>query len=102
MSKLHSIKSIQHENDHIIISFVNDWYQEDIKTLNPLILSTVEGYQIKEHTLGADRETIRFTWQTTEFLLNFDYYSQSCWIDAHDVKSQTSMLTLYRQIKIYV
>ena len=34
-----------------------------------------------EHNSGADRESIRFYWQKTELVLNFDYYSQSCWFE---------------------
>lgn len=89
---------MQHVNNQIIIVFIDEWFQDDIQLLSQSILSKVIEHQLKEQILGADRENIRFTWQSYEFLLNFEYYSQSCWIDAHDPESQTNILALFKQL----
>jgi len=96
------IKSVQYMNNQIVITFINEWFQDDIHSLSQAILSSITEHQIKEHILGADRENIRFACQSNEFLLNFEYYSQSCWIDAHDPESQTNIFTLYRQLEANV
>lgn len=80
--------------EQLSIIFKNTWFQEDINTLSQMIFKRIAKHDIKEQVLGADRETIRFTWQNAELALNFDYYSQSCWISAHDQQSQTQIPVL--------
>jgi len=94
LSKQHTIHLISTIDNQITITFNTEWFQEDISTLSQLILSKIPHHQLKEKIIGADRENLRFTWQTSEFLLNFDYYSQSCWINAHDEISQMTILAL--------
>jgi len=91
-----SIQSIYIIDQQVSIIFQQNWFQEDIKELSQLILSTVSQHQIKEKIVGADRESLRFLWQRSEFILNFDCYSQSCWISAHDIASKTSISVLYK------
>ena len=102
MLRQDKIKSIEHVNNQIIIVFANEWFQDDIQLLSQSVLSKIAEYQIREHILGADREYFRFAWQSNEFLLNFEYYSQSCWIDAHEPESHPKILTLFKQIKANV
>jgi len=78
-----TIKSINFIDKQITIFFEQDWFQEDIGELSQSILKRIPDNEIKESTYGADREDIRFQWQHAAFMLNFDYYSQSCWISAH-------------------
>ena len=90
-----TIQSINYEDDHISIFFDRDWFQEDIVTLRQLILDQISNHQIREIIEGADRENIRFIWLHTDFILNFDYYSQSCWINTHDEISVPKIQRLF-------
>jgi len=95
LSKQHTIHLISTIDNQITITFNTEWFQEDISTLSQLILSKIFHHQLKEKIIGADRENLRFTWQASEFLLNFDYYSQSCWVNAHDEVSQMTIPALH-------
>lgn len=96
---LKPIQSINFFNDQITILFEQNWFQEDIVSLRRLLLDKVPDHILKEITLGADRENVRFQWLNTDFILNFDFYSQSCWISAHDEVSITKIQPLFNLIR---
>jgi hypothetical protein len=75
---------------------VNDWYQEDIPQLITNILVFLKGHDILESISGADRENCRFKWRTAYFIINFECYSQSCWIE-NETTSDIELLTLLKQ-----
>lgn len=89
------IQSINLIGEQISILFDNNWYQEDIKALRQPLLNKIKNHHIKEITQGADRESTRFTWLNTAFILHFDYYSQSCWFSAHDEISASKIQPLF-------
>jgi len=90
------IQSIDLIDKEISLLFEKSWYQEDIPTLQQLLFSKIINYSIKEKTVGADRENIRFLWlDHAEFTLNFDYYSQSCWFSPQDEISSKQVQALY-------
>ncbi len=93
-----SIDSIILNENVIIVNVKNNWYQEDILQLQQLLLDHIDSIIIQERIIGADRESIRFVWQSSyHYLLNFDYYSQSCWFESQDeisVKQLKKLLTL--------
>jgi len=89
------IQSIDLIDDQISVLFENTWFQEDILALSQLLLNKIPNHSIKETTIGADREDIRFLWSNAELMLNFDYYSQSCWFSAQDEISTTQIQPLY-------
>ena len=76
-----SIQSINLIDNQITVLFNQSWFQEDIITLRQLLIGNISGLYIKEVNIGADLENVRFQWLEKEFILNFDYYSQSCWFD---------------------
>lgn len=90
-----AIQSINLINDQIIVFFDQSWFQEDITTLRQLLLSNILNLSIKEVIIGADLENVRFLWLNTEFILNFDYYSQSCWFDTQSSRSLTETNALF-------
>lgn len=92
------IQSINLIDEHIAVLFEKEWFQEDILMLSKLLLGRLASYQIKENTLGADRENIRFLWLNAEFTLNFDYYSQSCWFNAQDELSTKQINALFNTL----
>jgi len=79
--------------DHLNINFKEEWYQEEISALIELIISPIMPIVIQEKSMGADRENIRFCWDAHYFVLNFDYYSQSSWIEGQD-QASTDYLTI--------
>ncbi len=89
------IQSINLVNNQITVLFDQSWFQEDITTLRQLLLSNVPNLCIKEIVIGADLENIRFHWLETEFIINFDYYSQSCWFDTQDPHSLAETPALF-------
>lgn len=93
------IQSIYHDNEHITVIFTQTWFQEDITLLSQSLLTQIPDHQIKEIIQGADRENIRFTWLQSEFILHFDYYSQSCWFSALDESSISAIPYLFNQLK---
>ncbi|WP_077339755.1 DUF3630 family protein [Pseudocolwellia agarivorans] len=78
------------------ITFVAGWYQEDIPLLTSLVLSLLKDHYLIETTQGADREYTRFKWQDDYFILNFECYSESCWIE-NETKTNTPLLNLIKQ-----
>lgn len=90
-----SIQSIKLIDEQIIILFENTWFQEDIIALRQALFDQIPNHYIKEIIDGADREAIRFLWFKSAFILNFDYYSQSCWISAQDDISTSNISPLF-------
>lgn len=90
-----AIQSINLDNNQIIVLFDQQWFQEDVTTLRQLLLSNVPNMCIKEIIIGADLENVRFQWLDTEFIINFDFYSQSCWFETHDPHSLAETPTLF-------
>jgi|TARA_R100001377_G_scaffold78288_1_gene55933 hypothetical protein len=93
-----SLESLTYQVDHLNVIFQNDWYQENIATLIDLLFSSIMPVTIQEKIIGADRENIRFSWNSHYFVLNFDYYSQSCWIEGQDTQSTELLATLHLAI----
>lgn len=78
MQQLTSVSTIENSID---IRFTHSWYQEDIELLLKLIFAKLNGVNVIEKQLGADRETYRLLIENNYLTLNFDYYSQSCWLE---------------------
>ena len=81
---LQSLESLTYQEDHLNVQFKNDWYQDNINQLIDLLFSPIKPVVIQEKIIGADRENIRFSWNGCYFVLNFEFYSQSCWIEGQD------------------
>jgi hypothetical protein len=90
------IQSLDLIDKEISILFEETWFQEDITTLQQMLFNNIPNHIIKEKTVGADRENIRFLWlDNAELMLNFDYYSQSCWFSPQDEISSKQIQPLY-------
>ena len=89
------IQSIELIDQQISLIFEQVWFQEDIITLQSFVLAKALHHHIKEITHGADRVSIRFLCSKAEFMLHFDYYSQSCWFSPQDQKSQALVSPLF-------
>ncbi len=85
-------------NNSLQISFNNDWYQENISNLSEFIFEKLDHCQITEEVLGADMKYYRFVYNEHQFILHFECYSQSCWIEK-EVDNDQSIMDLLLQIK---
>ena len=94
-----AIQSINYRDMQITALFNQHWFQEDIVELHQLLLSKIPEYRVKEVTQGADREDIRFQWREAEFILHFDYYSQSCWLSVQDEINVLKIQSLFNLLK---
>jgi hypothetical protein len=97
IDNLISIRSSEIINQNSLqIVFAKDWYQEDVTQLITTILSFLKDHQVLENISGADRENCRFKWRSDYFILNFECYSQSCWIE-NETAPDIELLTLLKQ-----
>jgi hypothetical protein len=91
-----AIQSFNLTDEIITICFEQDWFQDEISELRQLLLNKIPNHEVKEIIHGADRENIRFKWQNTVFIMNFDYYSQSCWLNAQDEIGTSKIQPLFK------
>lgn len=89
------VKRIENKSEYLTIYFSQTWDQDDITILVEQLLAPHSGIKIQEHNLGADREDVRFSWDNHFFILNFDCYSQSCWIEGQDILGTEHLSALY-------
>ncbi|KGJ92734.1 DUF3630 family protein [Colwellia psychrerythraea] len=92
------LESLTYQVDHLNVIFQQHWYQENIETLIDILFSSIMPVTIQEKIIGADRENIRFSWAGHHFVLNFEIYSQSCWIEGQDGQSTELLATLHLAI----
>ncbi len=84
------IQAINLVDEKIIVLFNHYWVQEDVNTLSKLILNPIANITIKETIIGADIENIRFHWLESEFILSFECYSQSCWLELQNPQNPSN------------
>ena len=90
-----SIKTIECKEGYLAVLYDKYWSQEDIHSLSEQLLDPVMPVKFQEKNIGADREAIRFSWNDHFFVLNFDCYSQSCWIEGQDDSEVEYLDTLH-------
>ena len=76
------------------------WGQDDIRELITCIFNYIGNGQVIEHALGADLETVHFRLDNFDYLLNFEVYSQSCWLEMVNQKDCHALMQLYENNKI--
>jgi len=92
--------SIQLGASNITFIFSDFWYQDDIECLSVQVFENMLEIRVLETIKGADRENIRFVWQEQYyFSLNFDCYSQSCWLEGDDEISSKQLKHLIIPVK---
>ncbi|MBU2895009.1 DUF3630 family protein [Colwellia sp. D2M02] len=87
-------------DNQLLFSYQKQWFQEDIETLSTDVFSKLAEFTIIEKIQGADRENIRFSWEKRHFILNFDCYSQSCWIEGGDQQSTELIPDLVKSFEL--
>lgn len=71
------------------ISFNDGWYQDHIIELSKLLFDKLEYCQLTERVCGADKEYYRFVRLKHSFVVHFECYGQSCWIE-NEVESSSN------------
>lgn len=92
---LDNVESLTYQENYLCITFKKEWCQEDISVLTKSLFQNISAITLQEKIIGADRENIRFRWEKYAFVLNFDCYSQSCWIEGQDGVSTAQLNTLH-------
>lgn len=93
--------SLINENS-LQVSFTENWYQEDIKALTTLIFSYLKDHQVIESISGADREYCRFEWQHNYYVINFECYSESCWIENETTVNTVSLKSIKQCLDLHL
>ncbi|WP_181901784.1 DUF3630 family protein [Thalassotalea euphylliae] len=79
-------------DDHLDIRFDGEFDEEDFDIATEVVLSQLTQVSILEKIPGADRHNVRFRAQVAEdfgyFVLNFEVYSQSCWLEPESIDEQ--------------
>ena len=92
---------LQHD-DHLDIRFDSEFDEEDFITLSQLVLAKFDSARILENIPGADRHNVRFSLQlagqNSYFVLNFEVYSQSCWLAAESDSELSALSELHRML----
>lgn len=92
---MQQLKTATLENNNLLlISFTQEWDQDDINLLSQCIFKHLAEHQIKEHIQGADREYFRFTFNGEYLVLQFESYSESCWIEPEDQIDSSSLILI--------
>jgi len=95
----HTIQAnyVDHQEGHYIaINFNRDWSQEDVAQLSRELLDKLGEIKVIEHAQGADLETLHFLYLDQEFLLSFEFYGQSCWIESLNNQGLAYLNDLYK------
>ena len=90
--------SLINQRSTILFEPLRTWEEEDIAGMVTFFYSHCKQCLQRESILGADRVSERFEWKNEEYLLQFETYSQSVWIEAHYEKEpnvSTDLTALY-------
>ena len=69
-----------HQN--LYFSFEQMFEEENYLQFTQAITDKWLNTRIIEHVLGADRVNIRIEYKGLIYVLNFEFYSQSCWLES--------------------
>ncbi|REL28615.1 DUF3630 family protein [Thalassotalea euphylliae] len=90
-----AISAVWQRDDHLDIRFDGEFDEEDFTPLTQRVLDRLDNARVLENIPGADRHNVRFSLQLAGqngyFVLNFEVYSQSCWLAA---ESDSELLIL--------
>lgn len=86
------------ENKTLLFRFKDYWECEDIPELQQHISLLLAGYQLIENVLGADRQYMRFEWQSFSYILQFESYGQSCWLESDASDESIAIETIHQYL----
>lgn len=65
----------------ILLTITPEFDYDDIEQIAAICWQAISGAEVVEEIPGADRINYRFRYNQHYFVLNFEVYSQSCWIE---------------------
>lgn len=83
----------------IVFSSPSEWQQEDIESLQSELLRRYPLFSVISHEQGLDRESFQLEYKSSYFWLNFEYYSQSIWLEAMDQSGQPMLAALFEDMR---
>ena len=93
-----AITSVTLINSKVLqVQFNVDWTIEDTAQLTQKLLS-LTAIQVIDVTQGADIETTRVKFDNSEFLLTFEEYSHSCWLECISDEDCQGLLTFQENL----
>lgn len=69
------------DNESILLTFNQAWQLEQAPEFAKALVEQLEG-RIVETIEGADRYCFRLSMANTGYILQFEYYSNACWLEA--------------------
>ncbi|GHE88663.1 DUF3630 family protein [Thalassotalea profundi] len=96
------IKRIVLDDTYEIIDFqiVNfTWQSEEIIIFTRSFFQLLTNLHLIETIDGADRHSLRFSYQNNEFILNIECICESIWIDAYATSHKDIFSILFQEIK---
>lgn len=90
-----AIKSTQRVADNALsIEFDSPWMMDDLSPFIDHVINVCGITTVNEVILGADLHCVRFTYEEDVFLLQFEEYSQSSWIETETPEGEVHLMTL--------
>ena len=93
--------SLENQNTTIVFLPVREWEDEEVIGMTTMFFARCSQCLQRERILGADRVSERFQWQSRDYVLHFESYSQSVWIEllcADTPDEPSSIADLYHYI----
>lgn len=84
------------EQQTIIFRFEQYWESEEIVDLQSQITRMITDIDEVEQVQGADRQYLRFSWQGYSYILQFESYGQSCWLES-DAANEAEAINVIHQ-----
>ena len=85
--------------DYISFEFEQSFEQEDIAQLNAKLVTHFPQAQVLETYLGADRVSYRMQVHEQYWVIHYEVYSQSCWLESEYETTEVELKSLYFSIK---
>ena len=73
--------SLENQNSTIIFTPLREWNDDEVEGMIAWFFTRCSQCISHERILGADRFSERFRWQSNDYFLHFEGYSQSVWIE---------------------
>jgi hypothetical protein len=84
----------------LVLKYNKLWDQDDVEAMAQAFFNQLADARIIETILGADRVCYRFDYLSQYFILQYETYTSSCWIESEDHQGheQLSQLAQYLMI----
>ena len=88
----------QHNSLIIQSDTTPDW--DEFEQWGKNLLSQLDNYQFNQLDTGADRHKLTFTFELNRFSLNYETYTDGCWIEIDEPNAKEGLEQLKVQLKV--